>query len=79
MTPAEIVIEKFGGARALAALIGKHPSTVWRWQAPVEQGGLGGRVPSKVQSQLLALARVHGVSLTAADLISDTPVNVGAA
>lgn len=69
MTPADIVISRFGGVRPLARLLGKDPSTIHRWKQPAEKGGLDGRVPSAVQRRLLELAREHGVALTPADLV----------
>jgi len=69
-TPAEVVIAKFGGVRELARALGKDPSTVHRWNTPAEKGGTGGRVPSKVQTRLLELARQRGVALSADDLIT---------
>ncbi len=69
MTPADIVISRFGGVRPLARLLGKDPSTIHRWKQPAEKGGLDGRVPSAVQVRLLALAREQGVELTPTDLV----------
>ena len=70
MSPAHIVISRFGGVRALARLLGKDPSTVHRWKMPPDKGGLGGRIPSTAQGRLLDLARERGVELTPAELIS---------
>ena len=72
MTPADTVISKFGGVRSLARLLKKDPSTIHRWKMPAEKGGLGGRIPSKAQHDLLSLAFEHGVDLSAADLIVGT-------
>lgn len=69
MTPADIVISRFGGVRPLARLLGKDPSTIHRWKQPAARGGLDGRVPSAVQVRLLELARAQGVELTPADLV----------
>lgn len=69
MTPADIVISRFGGVRPLARLLGKDPSTIHRWKQPAEKGGLDGRVPSAVQVRLLELASLHGVALTPAELV----------
>lgn len=69
MTPADIVISRFNGARELARLLGKDPSTIHRWRMPAEKGGLAGRVPSAAQVKLLGLARERGIDLTAEDLI----------
>jgi transposase-like protein len=69
MTPADIVISRFGGVRPLARLLGKDPSTIYRWKQPADRGGLDGRVPSAVQVRLLDLARKRGVELSPADLV----------
>jgi hypothetical protein len=69
MTPADIVISRFGGVRPLARLLGKDPSTIHRWKQPADKGGLDGRVPSAVQVRLLDLAREQGVELTPTDLV----------
>ena len=74
MTPAEIVISRFGGVRELARLMNKDPSTVWRWQAPVAQGGMGGRIPSTAQARLLGMARERGIPLTADELVIGSSV-----
>lgn len=70
MTPADIVITRFGGVRPLARLLGKDPSTIHRWKMPASKGGLNGRVPSSVQLPLLELARQRGIALTADELIN---------
>lgn len=69
MTPADIVITRFGGVRPLARLLEKDPSTIHRWRQPADKGGLDGRVPSSAQVRLLELAREKGVELTPADLV----------
>ena len=74
MTPADIVITRFGGVRKLARLLGKDPSTIHRWRMASEKGGLEGRVPSIAQRQLLDLAKVMMVELTADELINGSAV-----
>lgn len=74
MTPADIVISRFEGARALARLLGRDPSSVHRWRMPASKGGLDGRVPSALQLPLLELAQQRGIALTAEELISGKPV-----
>jgi hypothetical protein len=69
-TPAEKVIEAFGGVRVLARLLGRNPSSVVRWRQPKSEGGTGGVVPSALQGRVLTLARAQGLALTAEDLIS---------
>ena len=69
MTPADIVISRFGGVRPLARFLEKDPSTIHRWKQPKEKGGLEGRVPSSVQTDLLRLAGEQGIELTTNDLV----------
>lgn len=71
-SPADIVIEKFGGVRATARALELNSSSVSRWRAPAEKRGLDGRVPSKHQATILRLARARGIDLTAADLIHES-------
>jgi hypothetical protein len=59
---AKRVIQKFGGQSALAALIGKGPSTVAYWAKT-------GQIPAKWQPTLLELAVKNGIELTASDFI----------
>ncbi len=69
-TPAARVVEKCGGARAVAKMAGVHISRVHRWTYPKERGGTGGHVPAKHQQAILDGARRLGVDLTPADFFS---------
>ncbi len=71
-TPAETVIEKLGGAQAVAALCGLDVASVHKWKYPKERGGTGGIIPSRHQGALLAAARRLGIGLSAEDFF-DTP------
>lgn len=71
MTPADKVIEKFGGVRALARTLGLNSSSVSRWRMPADKRGLDGRVPSVHQGTILRIAKERGLALTADDLIHD--------
>lgn len=55
MTPASIVISKFGGVRPTARKLGLNPSTVCRWAQAREDGGTGGLIPQKHFKQILSL------------------------
>jgi hypothetical protein len=66
-TPAEIIIEKFGGHARIAEILGVDVSRVYRWTYPEDRGGTGGLIPQKHQSKLLAEARSLGIGLTPAD------------
>lgn len=70
MTPADRVIDKFGGRAALAKLIGKGVSTIQYW-AKV------GSIPTKWQEPLLRLARERSIDLSPSDFIETTPEATG--
>lgn len=61
-TPANYVIEVFGGVRKLARALNKTPSTISKWQKT-------GRVPSSSQEDILQKAEAMGLDVTAEDLI----------
>ena len=63
MNAADLVVEKFGGTSALAAAIGKGPSTVSYWRKT-------GQIPAKWHQALLTLAANRGVTLGPTDLLS---------
>lgn len=68
-TPAHIVLRRFGGPRAVAAIVGLSVSRVYRWTRPRDCGGTDGLIPAKHQPVLLAAARARGIRLTPADLV----------
>ncbi|WP_439580188.1 hypothetical protein [Elioraea sp.] len=68
-TPAEIVLRRFGGADAVAAIVSLSASRVYRWTRPRARGGTDGLIPAKHQPVLLAAARARGIRLTPADLV----------
>lgn len=70
IAPANLVIERFGGVRPLARLLNKNQSTIHRWKMPTEAGGLGGRIPSKAQIEILNLAEKHGILLLPEEIIT---------
>lgn len=70
MDPAKHVIDKFGGARACAAAIGLHVTSVHRWTYPEERGGTGGLIPRKRERELLTAAQALGISLSPLDFVS---------
>lgn len=65
------IIEKCGGHRAVAEMVGAHVSRVHRWTYPKERGGTGGLIPSAQQAPLLAAARARGIPLEPADFFAD--------
>jgi len=67
-TQAERILERFGGARRLAPLIGRDPATVYKWTYPRSAGGTDGLIPTKSYDKVLKAARAEGIYLTPADL-----------
>lgn len=65
---AQSIYKKFGGARNLARLLGKNPSTVYRWDYPKTKGGTDGLIPSSALREVIKLAFLHGILITAEDL-----------
>jgi hypothetical protein len=62
-SPAQRVIDRFGGQSALARLMGKKQSTVHYWTST-------GRIPPRYHAQLLKLASAHGLNLTPSELVA---------
>ncbi len=63
-TPAERIIERFGGLTKLADALGhKHPTTVQGWK-------VRGRIPAKQQEVVLKLAKDRGLDLEPADFFA---------
>lgn len=73
MTPAEVVIDVFGGVRATARVAEVNPSTVCRWLKPRQHGGTGGMVPTEHMQHLLEAALAMGKLLTAEHLVRGKP------
>lgn len=69
-SPANRVIEAFGGPRALARRIGLDHSWVVRWRKEPPEG-TGGLIPSRHHRSILRAAQTDGITLTADDLIED--------
>lgn len=71
MEPAKTVIDKLGGAQAVADFLGVSPVRVYCWTYPRTRGGTGGLIPAKHQAKLLQMADRLGIRLRAADLIQE--------
>ena len=69
--PASRAIHAFGGVRALARALNIESSTVSRWQRRRSACGLSGLIPASHQAELLRIAKLNGINLSAADLIHD--------
>jgi transposase len=67
--PADYVISQFKGVRATARALGRHPSTVSRWQRTKDERGTDGQIPRQVMSKILAKARELKLDITVQDLL----------
>jgi len=73
LTPADLVIARFGGVRPLARNIGKNPSTISLWRTRHS-----GKIPNRSEKgdpkgthiRLLELAKKNKIQLTADELIN---------
>lgn len=65
MSTAATVIQKFGGIRPMARIIGKPASTVQGWME-------AGYIPSRHLAGVLSAAEANGIGLTCEELIGKT-------
>lgn len=70
MSPAEVVIDVFGGIRAAARVLDIEPSTVWRWRWETR---CAGRIPNEHLRPLLDAAQKLGKRLTLEELVWGRP------
>lgn len=70
MSPAEYIVKKFGGHRAVAEICGIGEIQVRRWAYPPERGGAGGQIPSKHQVRLLNAAKDKRIALRPSDFFN---------
>lgn len=73
MTPAEVVIDVFGGIRATARVLDVEPSTVCRWTWERRRGGTGGLVPQRYFEVLMIAATTRNKLLTLEHLHKGKP------
>lgn len=66
-TIASRVIEKCGGAKAVAEMLGLDVASVHKWKYPSERGGTNGLIPANRQQELIDKARSAGIDLQPAD------------
>ncbi len=72
-TPADLLVEKFGGHKQVAEILGIDLSRIYRWTYPADAGGTGGLIPQKHQVPLLNKAKELGIELSPTDFF---PQNV---
>lgn len=64
---AERVVNKLGGPRAVAGMLGVTTQAVYLWMRPIENGGSGGLIPMKRQIELMVAAHQRGLELSHED------------
>lgn len=67
--PADTIIKKFSGLKAVSEVVGVSPHTVMRWRRRREDGGTGGVIPHWHMDKLLAAARDRDIDLKPADFL----------
>lgn len=60
------LIDRLGGYRALAERLGRHPSTVFRWQTT--------GIPAELWPAIVRLAREEGVRVSVQALMRTSPL-----
>lgn len=63
-SPAEKVIEIFGGIRPISRIVGLAPASVWEWKNTRQK-----LVPTKYWSTLLKVASKENINLKLSDLM----------
>ena len=69
--PAYTVVCRLGGDLNVSRALGIRRDAVWRWHAPRNRQGTGGKIPRKRHAPLLKYAESLGVPLTESDLTGD--------
>jgi len=69
--PANQIIQKLNGLKAVAEIVGVTPHTVMRWRTPRARGGTGGVIPHWHMPKLLIAARDRGIALEPGDFFPD--------
>lgn len=64
---AQRVINKCGGIRNTAYMIGLSVQSVYKWTIPRNKGGTNGLVPQKRQIELMVAAKKYGIILIPED------------
>lgn len=70
MDPAASIVRLFGGPKAVAQIVGKHYSRVYRWTYSEADEGTGGLIPAREQVALLTYARANNIDLRPEDFFS---------
>lgn len=67
--PADSIIKKFNGLKAVAEITEVTPHSVMRWRKPRSEGGTGGVIPYWHMNKLLAAAEAQNISLLPVDFL----------
>lgn len=67
--PADTIIKKFNGLKAVSEIVGVSQHTVMRWRRRREDGGTGGVIPHWHIAKLLAAARERNIDIQPADFL----------
>jgi len=69
MEPAKTIVDRLGGASAVASITGVHRTRVYGWMRRREDGGTGGVIPFRHAQTLLIAAADKGIALDASDFL----------
>ena len=70
LEPAASIIKRLGGENIVSSATGTAYTAPYRWQAALEKGGTGGRIPSKHIPTLLEFAREKAIPLAAEEFFA---------
>jgi hypothetical protein len=76
--PAHSIIEKLGGASAVARILNLSHVSVLAWRKPKEKKGTDGQIPSRHIAPLVDAARRDGIELDFADFFDKNQTSQGA-
>lgn len=71
MNPAKSIIDRLGGATAVAAITGRHVSRVYRWMLPKAEGGTDGVIPHAEAVKILRHSREQQIGIVPDDFFVD--------
>lgn len=74
MEPASKIIDAFGGANAVAAIVGLHRTRVYAWKKPKTKSGTGGLIPIEQCHRPLREAKARGMAIVPADFFEPSLV-----
>ncbi len=69
--PASKIIDLLGGEASVSSITDTSYTAPYRWQAPIDKGGTGGRIPARHIPKLIEAARERNLELTADDFFAE--------